>query len=110
MESIIELITNKNEKTSYENTKQIASESELSDAYFKNIDDFAALLDNSNSYVRTRAFILICSQSRWDKSGKIKSVLPKTFPLLDDPKPTVVRQCISANLLNIKTDIAGIRH
>ena len=39
---------------------------------------------------------LICAQARWDNEEKIKSVFEKMVPLLNDPKPTVVRQCLAS--------------
>jgi len=93
---IILALTDKDENKAYEYTKKICSESEHTDKYYKNIDDFVSLITNKNSYIRTRAFILCCSQSKWDTNGKIKSVLPQMLTLFHDIKPTVVRQCLNA--------------
>lgn len=57
--NIISLIADPDDKTAYENTKKIASESEFSDKYYKNLAEFAALLDNKKSYIRTMAMILL---------------------------------------------------
>lgn len=94
--NVISLITDKDEKTAYENTKKIACESEMSDKYCSSLAEFASLLDNEKSYVRTRAMILCCSQARWDTGGLLKKYLPKMLQLLHDPKPTVVRQSLNA--------------
>ena len=98
MNSVIEKLTDKNEMAAYEFCKQVVVESAQSDKYFKLIDDFAGMLESKNSYVRTRGFGLICAQARWDSEseGKIKSVFSKMTPLLNDPKPTVVRQCLKS--------------
>ena len=94
--SIIELITDKDDNEAYKNAKLIAAESEKSKKYYKYVDEFVELLNNSNSYIRTRAFILICCQAKWDKEEKINSSLSKMFKLFNDEKPTVVRQCLNA--------------
>ena len=93
---IISLITDADDKTAYENTKKIAYESEFSDKYYSNIEDFVSLLDDRKSYVRTRAMILCCSQARWDTDGQLEKYLPKMLQLLHDEKPTVVRQSLNA--------------
>lgn len=96
MENILELLTEKDDREAFANTKRIASESELSDKYYESLPLFAALLGNEKSYIRTRAFILCCSQAKWDTEGKLRELLPKMFPLFHDKKPTVVRQCLAA--------------
>lgn len=96
MEEILRKLTDKNDKTAYEFAKQLGVESVESDRYLAMIPMFAELLQDKSSYVRTRAFVLICNQARWADSGQIKAVLDKMLPLLNDPKPTVVRQCLGA--------------
>ena len=95
MKDVIKQITQKDNKAAYAKTKEIVAASELSNDYYQYLDDFASLLDDDNSYIRTRAFILCCSQARWD-DGKIKKVLPIMVKLFNDSKPTVVRQCLEA--------------
>lgn len=92
----ISKLTDKDEMSAYEYCKQVVVESAISDEHFGSIDDLASLLADKNSYVRTRSFGLICAQARWDNVGKIKSVWEKMIPLLNDPKPTVVRQCLAS--------------
>ena len=92
----ISKLKDKNEMAAYEYCKQIVVESSQSDEHFDSIDELASLLTDKNSYVRTRGFGLICCQARWDKEGKIKSVWDKMIPLLNDPKPTVIRQCLAS--------------
>lgn len=93
---IIDELTDKDDKTAYARTKEIAAASESSPKYYSCLEPFASLLDHKKSYIRTRAFILCCSQARWDDAGKLKQLLPALMRLLHDPKPSVVRQCLSA--------------
>lgn len=96
MNDILKRLTDKNDRAAYEYAKQIASESAGSDRYYNCLNDFASLLTDESSYVRTRGFVLCCSQARWDRDGRIKAILPEMMPLLNDRKPTVVRQCLKA--------------
>jgi len=59
-------------------------------------ENMLALLQNKKSYVRTRAFLLCCAQARWSETGQMEKILSQMLPLLDDDKPTVVRQCLGA--------------
>lgn len=96
MKNLIAELTDKDDKKAYERAKEIAAASELSPEYYSRIEAFASLLNDRKSYVRTRAFILCCSQARWDKEGKLKELMPKLLKLFHDSKPTVVRQCLNA--------------
>lgn len=96
MEEILRKLKDKNDKAAYEFAKQISAESSVSDKYLGSIPSFAEMLQDKSSYVRTRAFILICNQAQWANDGQVEAVFGKMLPLLNDPKPTVVRQCLNA--------------
>lgn len=89
-------LTDKDDKAAYEYMELISVESAKSDKYLKKIPVFVSMLKDKSSYVRTRGFMLICFQARWADNNEIKEVFKKMIPLLNDPKPTVVRQCLSA--------------
>lgn len=71
MEYIRERLTDKNDKAACDFARQMAAESAESDKYLESIPLFASLLQDRSSYVRTRAFGLICSQARWAHVGQI---------------------------------------
>lgn len=96
MEVILQQLTDKDDDRAFKRTKEIAAVSEFSPEYYSFLEQFASLLQNSKTYIRTRAFILCCSQARWDDEGRIRKILPDMLKLLHDPKPTVVRQCLNA--------------
>ena len=96
MDEIIEKLKDKDEKAAYEFAKKIGIESAESDKYVEKIPVFSEMLTDKNSYVRTRAFMLICNQARWADKGQIEVVFNRMKELLNDAKPTVVRQCLGA--------------
>lgn len=96
MNALLQQLTDKDDKRAYERTKAVAAASEESPIYYPYIGDFASLLTDKSSYIRTRAFILCCCQARWDTEGKLAAVFPAMLALLHDEKPTVVRQCLNA--------------
>ncbi len=79
MSSIITALQDKDDKKAFEKTKEIAAESEFSDKYYTYLEEFAVLLTNPKSYIRVRAFILCCSQAKWDKDGKLKKYCLRCF-------------------------------
>lgn len=96
MIDIINRLTDSDDKAAYEFAKEIGIESAESDKYLEMIPAFADMMTSKSSFVRARGFILICDQARWAKDGQIDAVLDQMLPLLNDPKPTVVRQCLNA--------------
>lgn len=93
---IISGLQNKKNNEAYQLLIQLEIKSTESNQYYKYFDDFIALLDNKNSYVRVRGFRLACAQAQWDIDNKIESNIEKLLELLNDNKPITVRQCLSA--------------
>lgn len=93
---IIQRLINKDDKQAYEYAKKIGIESAQTNKYLDMIPDFACMLNDKNSFVRARFFILICDQARWADDNQIEKVFDHMKLLLNDPKPTVVRQCLNA--------------
>ena len=58
--------------------------------------DIITGLQSKSSFVRTRGFRLVCAQTQWDVENKIKKNLELILLMLDDKKPTAVRQCLTA--------------
>ena len=96
MDTMMNELTNKDDKKAYARAKEIVVASESSPEYYPYLAFFASLLNDKKSYIRTRAFVLCCSQARWDNQGKIQQLLPALMALFHDTKPTVVRQCLAA--------------
>ena len=96
MDKIIEELMGRDEKAAFALAQRISVESATSDCWLHMIPAFCTMLESQNAYQRTRAFLLICSQAHWDENGAIDRVFGRMLPLLNDPKPTVVRQCLGA--------------
>ncbi|HHV30368.1 hypothetical protein [Acetivibrio mesophilus] len=96
MSDIIALLQDRDDKKAFALTKEICAKSAASDEYYVYFDEFIGLLTSKSSYVRTRGFLLACSQARWDENGKLAGAMSSMLTLLNDEKPTVVRQCLGA--------------
>ena len=55
-----------------------------------------------------REIRIICKLSKWDNDNKINNIIDILLQVLDDEKPTIVRQCLSSlnNLLLYKIDLS----
>ena len=94
--AILEALKDKDDKKAYALAKEIGAKSAETNEYYEMFYAFVSMLGEKSSYVRTRGFCLACAQARWDVAGKVVAAFDEMKVLLNDEKPTVVRQCLSA--------------
>lgn len=85
------LLFNKNQNTAYKALKILQKESEHTDHVYPFLD---TMLDSSQSYIRTRALILIACNAKWDRENKIDKIIDQYLDYITDEKPITARQCI----------------
>lgn len=93
---ILEILAGRDNSAAHSLARRIISESECSDEFYCLVPDLFPLLSERSSFVRTRAFLLICGQARWDSRKLIPENIDALCALLEDGKPSVVRQCVSS--------------
>lgn len=87
-------LTNKDNKLAYQAFKDLFVLSEQSEPVYQYMNDFIAMIDNSNSYIRTRGLKLIACNAKWDKENKINVIIDEYFKHIEDDKPIISGQCI----------------
>ncbi len=112
MNDIQELVSGlrgKNDKYAYQCLKQLELESLNSDTVYPYFDLFSAMLDDSNSYIRTRGILLIAANAKWDSDYKIDEIIDSLLNHIMDVKPITARQCIKSlpAIAKYKPDLAG---
>lgn len=110
MENVKELIERlyfKEAKVAYEALKLLEIESEKSNDVYKFFDRFVEMIEDSNSYIRTRGLILIAANAKWDKEYKIDEIIDKYLKHILDEKPITARQCIKVlpNIAKYKPEL-----
>lgn len=110
MESVSELIErlySKDNKVAYQALQMLEIESEKSNAVYKFFDRFAEMIENSNSYIRTRGIVLISVNAKWDTENKIDEIIDDYLKHILDEKPITARQCIKAlpSIAKYKSDL-----
>ncbi len=88
------LLFNKNQNTAYKALKILQKESEHTDHVYPFLDTMIDMLDSSQSYIRTRALILIACNAKWDRENKIDKIIDQYLGHITDEKPITARQCI----------------
>lgn len=104
----VEQLTAPQPKIGYAALLALVEWSGRSDQVFPYLDQFFAMLDSPNSYVRTRGLILIAKNARWDTAGRVERGLDTYLAHITDEKPITARQCIQslADLLAAKPNLA----
>lgn len=93
---IFAVLQSKKNTEAYQLLLMLEQQSEESDKLYPLFDGFLDLLESKSSFVRVRGFRLACAQAKWDTENKLEAHLDRLLTMLDDEKPTAVRQCLAA--------------
>lgn len=110
MEDLIENLYNLDNTIAYSCLKELEKISYSSNEVYKYFDKFVEMLDNKNSYIRTRGIVLISSSAKWDIDNKINLIIDKFLEHIEDEKPITARQCIKSleNIIKCKKELIPI--
>ena len=109
IQQLVEGLRDRDHQKAYQCFKKLESISERSDAVYSFFDTFAEMLDDANSYVRTRGILLIAAHARWDTECKIDEMIDRYLGHVMDEKPITARQCVKALpcIARYKPDLTG---
>ena len=113
VEDNFKLLFDKNNNTAYKVLQILQKECEESDKVYCYMDKLADMIDNDNSYIRTRGLTLIAYNAKWDKDNKIDEIIDEYLKHIKDVKPITARQCIkllpmiAKNKPELKEDIVS---
>lgn len=94
MKEKIKKLYDKDDKVAYNNLLELESIVTESNELYNYFDELIEMLNSDKSFVRVRAFRLICSLSKWDKDNKIDNNIDLILNELDDDTSTSLRQCL----------------
>ena len=108
MDSIKELVE-ADHTSAYAVLLELEKKSAESDELYGYFEAFMKLLSHKNSLVRVRGFRLCCAQAKWDTEGKLENHIGELLEILNDEKPTAVRQGLAAlkNVVRYKPNLCG---
>lgn len=110
IQELIERLYSKDNKIAYKALQSLEVESEKSNSVYKYFHRFTEMMDNKNSYIRTRGIILISANAKWDTENKIDEIIDDYLKHILDEKPITARQCIKAlpNIARYKSDLVEV--
>ena len=98
LDILLSMLTAKDTKQGYGAFLELERLSEESDDLYPYTERFADMVSDRAWAVRCRGFRLFCKQARWDGDGVIDRHLDRALSILEDEKPTAVRQALAALL------------
>lgn len=88
----------KDTSIAYKALQELEAYSRESDELYPFLDEFVSMCGDEKYVIRCRGFRLFCQQARWDKDKRIDARLDEALTILQDDKPTAVRQALAALL------------
>lgn len=96
VEELLVLLMDKDTQQAYGALQALEQISEQSDILYSYTRQFAAMVKSEQYMLRVRGFRLFCKQARWDKENVIDETIVQALTILQDEKPTAVRQALAA--------------
>ncbi|MCR1840852.1 SufBD protein [Murimonas intestini] len=96
IENLVLDLRQQDSRKAYESLKVLKQKSREDAFVYSFLDDFIQMMEDKNSYFRTRGLQLIAANARWDEDNKIDEVVDKYLKHIMDEKPITARQCIQA--------------
>lgn len=72
-----EMLFDKNNNIAYKAIQELQKESDKTNHVYPYMDKLSGMLDNDNSYIRTRGLTLLAYNAKWDKGYKIDEMIDK---------------------------------
>lgn len=92
----LSLLEDKDVALAYEALKELEQYSETCEVLYPHIETFLSMIDSDKYVIRVRGFRLFCKQAKWDTKCVIDANLAAAMNILEDKKPTAVRQALAA--------------
>lgn len=90
----IKLLYDKDSTVTYTNLLELEEISEYENTLYSYLNEFVSMLKSEKYSIRVRGFRLLCKQAKWDVDDKINEVITEILFVVNDEKPTAVRQAL----------------
>ncbi|MGI6109350.1 MAG: SufBD protein [Eubacteriaceae bacterium] len=96
IEEKLKLLTGKDNSLAFSVLTELEEESEQSPVLYPYLEEFAMMTGSDKYVLRVRGFRLFCKQARWDQENRINQNIDTVLAVLNDKKPTAVRQALGS--------------
>lgn len=110
LDLMLSLLQSKDTKQAYGTLLELERLSEASDELYPYTAHFADMVGSDRYVVRVRGFRLFCKQARWDTEHVLDQHMAAALTVLNDEKPTAVRQSLAAlgDVVPYKRELWGV--
>lgn len=98
IEHFLSLLSDRDTSVAFKALKELEYLSENSSVLYPYINKFILMVNSDKYVIRVRGFRLLCKQAKWDTDNIIDKNLDTALNILNDEKPTAVRQALTALL------------
>lgn len=110
IESLIEMLEEKDTSAAYKALQELEHISDETGLAYHYIDKFIEMISSDKYVIRVRGFQLFCRQAKWDKDYILDENIDTALIILNDEKPTAVRQALAAvmDVVRYKPDLREV--
>lgn len=105
--SLISMLEDKDTSAAYKALLELEKISDETGAVYTYIEKFIRMINSDKYVIRVRGFRLFCKQARWDRDNILDENIDSALYILNDEKPTAVRQALAAlsDIVRYKPDL-----
>ena len=96
VEELLQALDRKDNTEAYQALLELERLSSDSNVLYPYTEKFAEMTESDRNVVRVRGVRLFCSQAKWDSGSMIDRFLDQVLSVLQDDRPTTVRQTLAA--------------
>mgnify|MGYP003617968152 FL=1 len=96
VEDLLQALDRKDNTEAYQALLELERLSSDSNVLYTYTEKFAEMTESDRNVVRVRGVRLFCSQAKWDSGSMIDRFLDQVLSVLQDDRPTTVRQTLAA--------------
>ena len=96
VEDLLQALDRKDNTEAYQALLELERLSSDSNVLYPYTEKFAEMTESDRNVVRVRGVRLFCSQAKWDSGSMIDRFLDQVLAVLQDDRPTTVRQTLAA--------------
>ena len=96
LDCLLSMLEAKDTSQAFEALKEMERISANANVFYPYMDRFVAMVSSEKYVIRVRGFRLFCKQARWDVYNKVDENIDAVLSILNDDKPTAVRQALAA--------------
>lgn len=93
---MMEQLEGKDTSAGYKNLQELERISDETGLLYQYTDKFVQMINDDKYVIRVRGFRLFCKQAKWDADRKLDENIEIAMKILNDSKPTAVRQALAA--------------